>query len=96
MNKDEAQELLSQEIKIFKTKSYQALFGLLKSPLQFDRKGRTGTTYQIEVQVFLDNPREVDGNLRVLISIDDGRFPAVFVPLTDDFIISPDEEFVDE
>jgi hypothetical protein len=36
------------------------------------------------------------GNLRVMAGIDDGGFISAFAPLTDDFILSPSGEFLDE
>jgi hypothetical protein len=52
--------------------------------------------YQIEIQAFWDEPRKGEGNLRVIASIDDGRFPYVFLPMTTDFIMKPDGSFVGE
>ncbi len=54
----------------------------------------TGAEYQVEVQAFWDSPRQ-PGNLRVIITIDDGGWRA-FRPLSTDFIVAPDGSFVGE
>jgi len=55
--------------------------------------GTSGTHYQIEVEIFWDN--KPNGNARVLGLIDDGGIRA-FLPLSEDFIMTPDGSFVDE
>jgi hypothetical protein len=52
-----------------------------------------GGKYQIELQAFWDD--QPDGNIRVLGSIDDGGMQSIF-PLSSDFIVSPDGQFVGE
>jgi hypothetical protein len=59
-----------------------------------DVAGASGTEYGIEVQGFWDSRRR-NGNLRVMVSIDDGGLRA-FAPLTTDFIMAPDGSFVGE
>ena len=96
MNKEEANSILYQELEAFRAKSYEELSTLIGSPLNFVRKGPSGTDYQIEMQAFWDTPRDACGNLRVIASIDDGRFPSAFMPISSDFIKSPDGNFVGE
>jgi hypothetical protein len=48
----------------------------------------------VEVLALWDEGRP-GGNLRVMVSIDDGGWRA-FKPLTEDFIIAPDGSFVGE
>ena len=55
--------------------------------------GESGTRYQVEIQAFSDAIEP--GDLRVLVSIDDGGWSA-FSPLGTDFIIAPDGSFVGE
>jgi hypothetical protein len=57
---------------------------------------RTGTQYTVETQSFFDDPRQIGGDLRVMVSIDDGRGYRALVPLTESFIIAPDGTFVRE
>jgi hypothetical protein len=60
-----------------------------------DVRGASGAAYQVEVQGFWDDPRLKGGNLRVMVSIDDGGWRA-FVPMTESFIVAPDGRFVGE
>ena len=50
-------------------------------------------SWQLEVQVLWDD--EPDGNVRVMVAIDDGGLRA-FVPITETFIKSSTGEFVGE
>jgi hypothetical protein len=50
-------------------------------------------SWQLEVQVVWDD--EPDGNVRVMVSIDDGGLRD-FVPMTESFVKSPTGEFVGE
>jgi hypothetical protein len=50
-------------------------------------------SWQLEVQVLWDD--EPDGNIRVVVSIDDGGLRA-FVPITESFVKSPTGGFVGE
>jgi lipoic acid synthetase len=51
--------------------------------------GGSGTVYQVELFAFWDGGRKArDGNLLVVVAVDDGGWSA-FSPLTDDFIIAP-------
>ena len=96
MNKEEAKSILYQELEAFRAKSYAELSTLIGSPLNFERKGPSDTNYLIEIQAFWDTPRDAYGNLRVIVSIDDGRFPSAVMPISADFIKSPDGNFVGE
>jgi len=96
MNKREAQDILNLEVVEICSKSYEELAVLIGSPLNFERKGPSGAAYQIEIQAFWDNPRSSGGNLRVIASIDDGKFPSAIIPSSTDFIKSPDGNFVGE
>jgi hypothetical protein len=53
--------------------------------------GPSSMEYQIEIQFLGDG--QPDGNIRVFGRIDDGGLRA-FVPLIDDFFMSPDGQFV--
>jgi hypothetical protein len=93
MNKDEAKSLLSQELSRYRELPYAELFSLIDHIETFERAAPSGVTYQIEMQVFVDD--ESRQTLRVLGSIDDGGWRA-FVPLNDSFILAPDGSFVGE
>ncbi len=93
MNKKEAKELLSKEIKTLKNKKYTELVKIVDEVETKELLGKSDQKYQIEIQVFWDDAKE--GNLRVTVSIDDRGWRS-FVPLTDDFIIGPDGTFIGE
>jgi hypothetical protein len=96
MNKQEAQEILNSELLTFRTREYEDLTVLSSAPFHYEIKGTSGAMYQIEVQAFWDNPRESTGDIRGIASIDDGRFPFCFIPLSADFIMSPGGNLVGE
>ena len=54
---------------------------------------RTGTH---TIEVFWDSPHDPGGDLRVIASIDDGRFLSALSPLSAGFMMDPDGEFVGE
>ncbi len=58
-----------------------------------ERTGLDAATYQLEIEVLWDGPR--GGNVRVIGSIDDGRWRA-FVPITRSFVKSADGRFMGE
>jgi hypothetical protein len=58
-----------------------------------DVTGPSGTTHQVETLAFWDDREE--GDLRVLVAVDDGGWTA-FSPLAEGFIIAPDGRFVGE
>jgi len=55
--------------------------------------GKSGTVYQVQTEVVWDGKPERD--IRVMAMIDDGGLAAL-KPMVDDFIVAPDESFVDE
>jgi hypothetical protein len=96
MNKEEAQRLLLQELEIFRRKPFQELSKLVGDPIHIERKTPSGTEYQLEIEVFWDDPRIPGGNLRVMASIDDGGFFSSFTPFTLDFIKTSNNTFLGE
>ena len=96
MNKQEAQEILHSELITYRSREYEELTALIQSPLNYEKEGPSGVIYQIEIQAFWDNPRDVDGDIRVIASIDDGKFPSAFIPLTLDFIKNSEGNFIGE
>lgn len=96
MNKIEAQKILDEVLLNFRDKSYDELRNLMESPIVIEKNGVSGAFYVIEVEVFLDSPKKTDGNLRVVGSIDDGKFLSALRPLSSDFIVSPDGNFSGE
>jgi hypothetical protein len=94
MNKEEAIEVLEEELASLRDESYDELVRRISAgSLDFERIGPSGVTYQVEIQVLWDDRR--GGNVRVMGSIDDGKWRA-FVPLNREFIKAPDGSFVGE
>jgi len=85
--------LLAHECEMWRKRSYAELVATMGRDCceHSDVVGPSGTTYQVEVNVFWDGAP--GPNVRVLLSIDDGGWRA-FVPLTDSFIMAPDGSFV--
>ncbi len=96
MNKDEAQGILAAELLRYRAMSYSDLLKLMGSPQVVERSGASGVSYTLEIEVFWDSPHEPGGDLRVIVSIDDGRFFSTLSPLSSDFIKDPDDKFIGE
>ena len=94
MNKEEARSVLHRALQEWRIKPYSELCSLLSRQETFELKGDSGMTYQLEIQAVWDD--EHKKHLRVMGSIDDGRGLAAFVPLTENFIITPDGSFIGE
>jgi hypothetical protein len=95
MNKDEAQSILSQCLGGYRSLSRQELAAWV-SDGRVDTKevvSSSGTKYQIEVQFVWD--AKPNGDVRVIISVDDGGISAL-LPVTDSFILGSDGRFVGE
>jgi hypothetical protein len=95
IDKDEARAVGARKIDELRTLRYEELVRFIE-PVHEDVTGRSGTVYQVEVVAFWDGGRKArDGNLRVMVAVDDRGWSAVS-PLTDDFIITPTGEFIGE
>ena len=93
MNKQVAQALIDSWIEELRKRSYGDLVLLMGDPQTREVTGSDGKAYQLEAQVFWDGNK--GGNLRVMVSGDDGGWRA-FILLTSDFIMAPDNSFVGE
>ena len=95
MDKKEAKSILSEYLSGYRSRSYAELAALALAGQGQTREVvlPSGSRYQLEVQFFWDDGP--DGDVRVLGSIDDGGIRA-FIPITDDFILTPDGRFVGE
>ena len=96
MNKAEARGILARELLHYRAMRYSDLQKLMGSPQVVERSGASGVSYTIEIEVFWDSPRKPGGDLRVIASIDDGRFLSVLSPLSSGFIMDPDDKFIGE
>jgi len=94
MYEHEAKGLLDAEIGRRRGLRYDQLLDLLQVQA-FQILGASGTVYNIELQAFWDSPRSKT-NIRVMASVDDGRWPHFVKPLTADFIMAPNGTFVGE
>jgi hypothetical protein len=93
MNKNEARQLLQAQLAAWRVRSYTELCGEVGRWRRFEATGQSGAWYQGDIQVFWDAGRK--GAVRVVASIDDGGW-RTFVPLTEDFILTPDGRFLGE
>ena len=92
MNKKEAQHLLDGFAATMKSKSYHEWQGLIGESAVVEKKGPSGITYQIEWNAFWDS--QTGGDIRVMISIDDGGLARFIVPLTTSLLISPEDDLM--
>ena len=86
MDKVEARGLLEEFLDDLKTRSREELLGLIANPVCIEKTGKSGTVYQIEYEALWDF--EPEGDLRIIVSIDDGGLLSAFKPLTADFLVS--------
>jgi len=94
MDNTEARAVLSKELAKYRAKTYgQLVEQLLGKAQTYEVPAQSGVTYQVEVQAFWDD--KTNAILRVSGAIDDRGIRA-YMPLTEDFLVSPSGEFVDE
>lgn len=91
MDKREARQLLEEFVAGLKSRSYQEWQILIGEEAVVERKGPSGVTYQIESNAFWDSP--AGGDIRVMVSIDDGSLARSIFPITTSLLISPEDEF---
>ena len=93
IDKQEARSVLAQELARYRSMSYSELSGLLDQTLYVEITGPSGAEYQIEICLTWDD--RPGGALHVIGAVDDGGWSA-FSPLTDGFMLRPDNTFVGE
>ena len=94
MRREQAETILGAELARLRQEPYEELVSrLLDKQETFERSASDGTRYQVELQALWDD--EHRGDLRVLVSVDDGGWRA-FVPLSGGFIRARDGSFVGE
>jgi hypothetical protein len=93
MDKIEAKQVLTKELEGYRARSYGELVNRIGDTIVFEKQGASGATYQLEITVLWDS--RPDGDVRVIASVDDGGWSA-FTPMSGDFIMSPDGNFVGE
>ena len=86
--------MLNKELAKYRAKTYgQLLEELLGKAQTYEVTAQSGVTYQVEIHASWDD--KPNAILRVSGAIDDRGIRA-YVPLTEDFLVSPSGEFVDE
>jgi len=93
MDKTEAQGVLDQQFASFTRRSYAELVATIDRPQAVQAKGPSGTTYNIEFNVFYDDSHQKQ-DLRIMGSIDDGGGRSFMLPLTKSEIMKPTGELV--
>jgi hypothetical protein len=94
MDEPEALAVMSEELALYRVLPYADLLPLIDRSSTVERTGPSGTKYQIQVQVLVDDPKR--NTLRVAAAVDDGTFWRAVSPTCTDFIIAPDGSFVGE
>src|SRR6266446_3334005 len=82
MDEAEARSVLNDELSQYRATSYSDLVALVDISKTIERTAPSGTTYQIEMQVLIDDRQRK--TLRILGAIDDGSFWRAVSPLSDD------------
>jgi hypothetical protein len=88
MDKREAGAILENTLAALAGRSYEELVKMMGDVQATEVTGASGAEYTVEVEVRWDSPRD-KMDLRVLASIDDGRLPGAFAPLSKSFIVAP-------
>jgi hypothetical protein len=97
VDETEARAILQSQVERLRSLSYSELLQRYLDDVDaFEATGPSGSQYQLEVEAFWDDPRIKQGNLMVLVAIDDGRGWRAFAPMTKSFIMAPDGSFVGE
>ena len=88
MNNDEAKTIASLEGRRLRALPYSELREtLLDQRVDSEVVGRSGERYHLQVEAFFDDAES--GDLRVVVSIDDGGLRTVW-PVTDSFTVTAD------
>jgi len=94
VDKSEARGIARAQVSALRQLTWEQLRDrYLSSPQTVEMSGESAVVYQVQTQAVWDS--RVDGDLRVMVAVDDGGWRA-FLPLSEDFIIAPDGSFVDE
>jgi hypothetical protein len=93
VDRDEARAVGTAQLNELRALPYTELRArLLDRSESVEIVGSSGARYQVKRQAVIDGPGE---NLRVMVSVDDGGLRA-FAPMTTDFIVSPQDTFIDD
>ena len=84
MNAREAKWLMLRELVRWCRRPYHELRGQIDQEHTIEQRGASGTRYQLEISVFWDD--RADGDIRVIVMIDDGGARA-FCPMACDTLV---------
>jgi|RhiMetdeSRZDD1v2_1073273.scaffolds.fasta_scaffold77083_1 hypothetical protein len=93
MNREIARKELHTYLEKFRARSYKELTQLLDEPQRDTVVGEDGTAYEIEVQIRWE--KAPGGDVRVVGLIDDKRLVSAILPVSRDFIVTPEGEVLD-
>jgi hypothetical protein len=97
LDEAEASTILNDTVSRLRALSYVELTQKQSTGVDaYEVTGASGAHYQIEVEAFWDAPRRKGGNVRVIVSIDDGKGWRSIAPMATSFIVAPDGSFVGE
>ncbi len=74
------------------SRSYQDWQDLIGESAVVEKQGPSGAVYQIEWNAFWDS--QAGGDIRIMVSIDNGSLARFIVPLTTSLLISPEGELM--
>jgi hypothetical protein len=93
MDTAEAKVVIADRLATLRSQTRAKLEQRVGDPEHAEIVAPSGATYQVETQAMWDDTK--NGNLRVMVSVDDGGWRSI-APLSDDFIVAPDGSFIGE
>ena len=94
MDRLEAAQILEAYLSQYRITPYTDLVRLMDEVQVHEETGLSGTEYILEFDVVWDH--EPNADIRVTGGIDDGKIRSALSPLCEDFILTPENEFVGE
>jgi len=91
MSHEIAYDFINEEISQLRCKPYADLVERIGNPEHKDLLTHDGNRYQLEIEVFWNSRK--GGDIRVMVCADGGGVSA-FVPVCDDFVMTPGGSFV--
>ena len=88
MDRSEAHDVLRRHLEKFKVRSYKELVELIDKPQFSSVTTENGVSYNVEVRIRWEGRPGTD--LRVIGLIDDKSFLGAVLPVTEDFIVTPE------
>jgi hypothetical protein len=95
VDREEALTVANSELTRHRDERHDALARLVDNPEWSLACGPSGQEYEVQLHAVWDDGR-VGGNLRVIASVGDRTFQRFISPLSTDFIVSPDGDFIGE